>query len=70
VSYRYERAKRRLSASGEDTDRDIGSLRDLVQREIIRADLDAIIYTAPSEVLGIIRGRRLAALFIVLNALS
>jgi hypothetical protein len=57
VTFRYDPPTRRLAVSGEDRDRDMRSIRDLVERGIIPSDLDAILHTAPSEVVTIIRGR-------------
>ena len=62
VTFRYDPPTRRLAVSGEDRDRDMRSIRDLVERGIIPSDLDAILHTAPSEVVTIIRGRHLSSL--------
>jgi hypothetical protein len=59
LTYRYEASKRRLHVWGEDPDRDIKGIRDLIARGLIPADLDTILHTSSSEIVSIIRGRHL-----------
>jgi hypothetical protein len=45
--------------SGEDRDRDMRAIRDLIARGVIPSELDAILHTAPSGLVNIFRGKRL-----------
>lgn len=64
VTFRLEGEKGRLHVSGSNLALDIRSVRRLIERRSIPADLDLIVYTdeAPCGIMQIYRGRHLGEL--------